>query len=711
MELSKGPVTLQGPGWVATFVFRCMHLVETLSEPFRYEIELLSDDPKQDAKAILGQSLTVCLDLGDAGIRYFNGYVTEFSSRGSVGEFFLYGLALRPWLWLLSRTSNCRVFQNLTVPDIVKQLFRLHGFSDFSESLSGAYDKREFVVQYRETDEHFVTRLLEEEGIYFFFQHEAGKHTLVLCDSPSAHDPTPFYEALPYFPPDQGRKEQLDHVDGWEIMHEVESGSYVVKDFDFEKPKAPLLSTKSVDPGHDQGAFEMFDFPGGHTKDPAGEIKARTRLEELRATWLRAHGQGTAPGLSVGSLFTLSEFPIEEHNHDYLVVSLDATLRTHALESGDANPGDLYRCRFVAIDSNQQYRPPRLAVKPTVHGVQTAIVVGKAGEEIWTDEYGRVKIKFHWDRYVPKEEENASCWVRVAQLWAGTGFGAIHIPRIGQEVLVEFLEGDPDRPVVVGRVYNFDNMPPYTLPQNQTQSGIKSRSTKGGKDDNFNEIRFEDKKGEEELYIHAEKTQTTKVEGSQSVTVDGSRSVSVGGDQSTTVTQNETQTYNAKRTMSVKETNEDTITGAHTGTYKTGRTLTVSGADDVLNVNGVNRTTTVKGTYAIEATTKYSAKHKTNELSLENAVSKLTNGKCTLSFDGATAKITAADELKLECGGSSITLAKDGTITISASQTVTASGAQGAMELSPTGGKLSGLMCTVSGSTASEVTGGMVKIN
>ena len=711
MEQSKGPVTLQGPGWVATFAFRSMHLGEALSEAFRYEIELLSDDPQQDPKAILGQSLTVCHDLGETGTRYFNGYVTEFSSRGASGQFFLYGLVLRPWLWLLSRTSNCRVFQKLTVPDIVKQIFRLHGFSDFSESLTSSYDPREYVVQYRETDEHFVSRLLEEEGIYFFFQHEAGKHTLVLCDSPSAHDPTAFYETLPYFPPSAGRQEHVDHINGWQIKHEVEPGGYVVKDFDFEKPKAPLLSTKSLDPGHDQGSFEMFDFPGGHTKDPAGDIKANIRLEEVRATWFRAHGEGTAPGLSVGALFTLSEFPIEEHNHDYLVVSLSATLRTHALESGDNNPGDLYQCRFVAIDSNQQYRPPRLTVKPTVQGIQSAIVVGKAGEEIWTDEYGRVKIKFHWDRYVPDEEENASCWVRVAQLWAGTGFGAIHIPRIGQEVLVEFLEGDPDRPVVVGRVYNFDNMPPYTLPQNQTQSGIKSRSTKGGQDDNFNEIRFEDKKGEEELYIHAEKTQTTKVEGSQSVTVDGSRSVSVGGDQSTTVTKKETQTYKDARTMEVTLTNADTITGAHTGTYKTGRTLTVSGADDVLNVNGVNRTTTVKGTYGIEATTKYIVKHKTNELSLENAVSKLTNGKCTLTFDGTTAKITAADELKLECGGSSITLAKDGTITISASHTVTASGAQGAMELSPTGGKLSGLMCTVSGSTASEVTGGLVKIN
>ncbi len=711
MESSVGPVTLQGPGWVSGFAFRSLHISEGLGVLFRFDLELLSDDPNQDPKAILGQSLSVCLDLGEAGTRYFNGTVTELSARGSSGEHFVYGLVLQPWLWLLSRTTNCRIFQNQSVPEIVKGLFRLHGFSDFSEALSASYEPREYVVQYRESDQHFICRLLEEEGIYFFFQHEAGKHTLVLCDSPSAHEPTPFYDGVPYFPPSPGRREQLDHLDGWEITHLVESGAYSLKDFDFEKPKAPLLASKDLDPGHDQGGFEVFDFPGGHSETSVGLARALMRLDELRATWVRAQARGNTPGLSAGMLFTLREFPIEQHNHDYLVVSFEATLRSHALESGGANPGELFSCRFTAIDGNQQYRPPRVTSKPTIHGVQSAIVVGKSGEDLWTDEYGRVKVKFPWDRYVPKDEENASCWVRVAQLWAGSGFGAQHIPRIGQEVLVEFLEGDPDRPIIVGRVYNFDNKPPYDLPKNQTQSGIKSRSTKGGSSDNFNEIRFEDKKGEEELFIQAEKTQTTRVKGSQTITVDQSRTIHVGEEQSTTVVGNETQTYQSDRTMQVSGANSDTVQGAHSGTYETGRTLTVSGADDVLEVNGVNRTTLVKGEYSIEATAKYDVKHKNNELLLQDALSRLSNGKCTLSFDGATAKISAPEEILLECGGASIRLTKDGTITIQASHTVTASGAQGAVELGPTGGKLSGLACSVSGSTLSEVTGGMVKIN
>jgi type VI secretion system secreted protein VgrG len=711
MEKSQGPVTLQGPAWSESFAFRSLHVSEGLSEPFSFELELLSDSPRQDPKKILGQALTICLDLGAAGMRYFNGHVTELSSRGSLGEFFLYRLTLRPWLWLLSRTSNCRVFQKLTVPDIAKQIFRLHGFGDFSEALSSSYDEREFVVQYRESDLHFLSRLLEDEGIYYFFQHEAGKHTLLLCDSPSAHDATPFYPEVPYFPRDRARSEQLDHIDTWEVTQAVESSSYSIKDFDFEKPTAPLLVSKSADAENEQGTFELFDFPGNHKEVSVGERRASVRLEEVRGSCLHCSGEGNVPGLSVGFGFTLSEFPIEEYNRDYLVVSLDATLRSHELESGGANPGELYRCQFRAIDSSQQFRPRRVTGKPSVQGIQTAIVVGKAGEEIWTDEHARVKIKFHWDRYVPEEEENASCWVRVAQLWAGSGFGGIHIPRIGQEVIVEFLDGDPDRPLVVGRVYNSDNKPPYDLPKNQTQSGIRSRSTLKGRPDNCNEIRFEDKKGEEELFIQAENTQRTTVKGSQIISVVRSRTISVGEDQSTTVSGNEVQTYEADRKMDVTGTDTETVHGAHSASYENGRTLTVSGADDVLKVNGVNRTTSVDGEYRIDTSKKYQLSHEANQLLLDGAKSQLSNGKCTLTFEGATATISAADEIRLECGTASIRLTKDGTITISAAHTLTASGSQGAMELGPTGSKLSGLACSMSGTTMSEVTGALVKIN
>ncbi|MET0412983.1 MAG: type VI secretion system tip protein TssI/VgrG, partial [Polyangiaceae bacterium] len=431
MEPSLGPITLQGPGWIESCAFRSMHVSEHLGALFQYELELLSDEPNHDPKAILGLPMTVAIQLGETGTRYFNGYVASLVSRGATGNHFLYGLTLRPWPWLLSRTTNCRIFQKSTVPDIVKKIFRDHGFSDFSESLNGTYEPREFVVQYRETDLTFVLRLLESEGIYFYFEHDAGKHTLVLCDSPSAHDPTPFYSELQYFPPDRQRREHFDHVDGWHMVQGVEPGVYALKDYDFEQPKAPLLATKNVAPAHEQGSFEIFDFPGGHKQVAQGERIAQIRLEELQATRSHALGESNARGLLVGSLFKLSEFPIEAHNRDYLVVSLDASISTHSLESGAATEGELFRCRFSCIPSDVQFRPARVTAKPIMQGVQTATIVGKAGEEIWTDEYARVKIKFPWDRYVPKEEENASCWVRVAQLWAGSSFGGIHVPRIG----------------------------------------------------------------------------------------------------------------------------------------------------------------------------------------------------------------------------------------------------------------------------------------
>jgi type VI secretion system secreted protein VgrG len=289
---------------------------------------------------------------------------------------------------------------------------------------------------------------------------------------------------------------------------------------------------------------------------------------------------------------------------------------------------------------------------------------------------------------------------------------------MGQEVLVEFLEGDPDRPLVVGRVYNSDNKPPYELARNQTQSGIKSRSTLGGKPDNFNEIRFEDKKGEEELFIQAEKTQTTKVKGSQSISVDGSRSVSVGGDQSTTVTKNETQTYRADRKMDVTGTDTETITGAHSGTYKTGRTLTVTGADDVLNV-ALNRATTVTGKYDIVASGHYQVTNGGNIILLEGSGAAMTNGKCTVSFDGENATLeapaklmlTAGSEISLACGAASVVIKSDGSIEISGAQKVNVGSGSSAMAVEPTGVSVSGTKISSAAVGLHEISGAMIKIN
>jgi type VI secretion system secreted protein VgrG len=716
MIKSVGPVTLAGPGWIETVAFRSMHVRDQLSEPFVYDVELLGTDPNLTPDDVLGQGVTVSLEVG-ASKRHFNGFVTRLTRLGMIGTFYHYRVVLRPWLWLLSKAVNCRIFQELSIPDIIRQVFREHGFSDFDLRLTQTYEQQEFVVQYRESDMSFVRRLLEQEGIYFFFEHEPGVHRLILCDSSAAHSKTPFYVSLPYYPPNVNREAHFDHIESWEMVSEVASGAYALTDYDFEHPRVALGVQKAFQTANAFGDYEVFDYPGKY-KQGAGEHYALVRLEELHAARKQARGAGNARGLLTGALFTLTEHAVVEANRDYLVVSVDAIIRSHELESGTADPGPIFECSFTAIESDVPFRAPRLTPKPCILGAQTATVVGKQGQEIWTDEYGRVKLRFHWDRKSTGDEKS-SCWVRVSQLWAGMNFGAMHVPRIGQEVLVEFLEGDPDRPIVTGRVYNFDQKPPYELPANRTQSGIKSQSSLGGTTQNFNEVRFEDKMGEEELFIHAERTQTTKVKGNQSITVDLSRTISVGGDQSTSVTgtrtasveKDEAQHFHARRTLDVTGTNTETITDAHTGNYNNGRTLTVTASNDVLNVTGVNREVTVDGEYTTVASKKYELTHQDNKFLLEGALSSLSNGKCTLSFDGAAAILSAADELRVECGSASITLTKDGTITITASQTVTVSGAQGAVELGPTGGKLSGLVASVSGTTLSEVTGAMVKIN
>ncbi len=704
---SVGPMSLHGPGWVSNAAPLSLRVSERLSRPFSYEVELVSTDPNLEPTTVLGEPMTVSLEIGEK-VRHFNGIAISLKSFGGEGTNFLYRVVLAPWLWLLSRTTNCRIFQDMSVPDILKQVFRDHGFSDFEESLTSAYPTREYLVQYRESDLSFVSRLMEHEGIYFFFKHDQRKHTLVLCDSSAAHEPTPFYEELPYFPPDRQRDAHFDCLSTWETVHDVESGAVALTDFDFERPTATLGVVKELPASFAHSSYEIFDYPGTYKEVEAGETYARTRLEEAHATAQRVSTAGNARGLLVGGLFTLSEHTVAAHNQAYLVVSYEAAFRTHAVQSGDTRPDGLCQCSALVIPSQRPYRAPRVTPKPTIYGAQTATVVGKAGEEIWTDTYGRVKLKFHWDRFSTRDERS-SCWVRVAQLWAGTNFGAVYIPRIGQEVLVEFLEGDPDKPIVTGRVYNFDNMPPYELPMNQTQSGIKSRSTLDGVAANFNEIRFEDKKGAEELFIHAEKTQTTKVKGSQSIAVDGSRSVSVGGEQSTTVTKNETQTYKADRKMDVTGTDTNTITGAHSGKYLAGRTQTISGQDDVLNV-ALNRKSTITGQYHVQADAEYKVTHKENVVSLKGAKAQVTNGKCTLTLDGGKIVMEAPEGITIKCGPSSITLSPTD-LAVASVKVGVAGGTTSTLDLDATGAQLAGNKAVIEGKASAQMSAPVVKVN
>ncbi|HEY0712011.1 MAG TPA: type VI secretion system tip protein TssI/VgrG [Polyangia bacterium] len=681
---------------------------EELGRASFFELELLSNDGTIPLNKVLGKPMTVSLEVGEGTKRHFHGLVSRFSHVGNHGRYALYRATLRPWIWFLTRTANCRIFQKMTAPDVIKQVCKDHGFTDIEDALTGSYREWEYLVQYRETDFNFICRLLEQEGIYFYFKHEESVHKLVLADGYSAHQPAPGYDEIPWFPPDARAERERDYIDTINVSQNVQTGTFVIDDYDFERPKADLLAKLAAPKEHDHAELEVFDYPGEYVQGSDGEAYVRTRLEGIQAQYEQVQGRGNARGLAVGALFSLTQYPREDQNREYLVVAADYTLQNPEYESGSGS-GVTFGVSFTAIDSTVQYRTPAATPKPEVRGPQTAIVVGPKGEEIWTDKYGRVKVQFHWDR-VGANNENSSCWVRVAQVWAGSKWGGIHIPRIGQEVIVDFLEGDPDRPIITGRVYNADNMPPYDLPGNATQSGIKSRSSKGGGPANFNEIRFEDKKGAEELYIHAEKTQTIIVEASEShsVGVDRSKSIgnnetvsvgvdrtetvgsnetiSIGVDRTETVGSNETISIGANRTETVGANESVTVGGSRTMSIGAAETLSVGakrtksigGAENV-SIGGLRmtkigaaeqltvtaaRNTSVGASDSLEVAGNISVNAGGNHSTNVGGNSSVTAGKNHTVKAGASITIDAADQITLKTGSASLTMKKDGKIVL-----------------------------------------------
>lgn len=518
-----------------TLQFYSMRGRETLGRLFSYEVDLLSSDDSIDLSKLLGQAATVALERPLAQVREFNGIVTEFALVGEHGNYARYRATLRPWLWFLSQNRNCHIFQRATVPDIVKELIQPRGFGDVDDSaLQGHYQPWEFLVQYRESDFNFISRILEQEGIYYFFKHESGKHTMVLADSANAHHTAKGNETVPFFPPSERERREQDHVDSWILSRQIRQGHVTLRDFNFTYP-TPFSGEKNA-PFPEHGAnLELFDYPAEiNVKEADDAPKATTalaeiRLEEHQADYETVRAGGPVRGLMAGSKFTLADYPRDDQNKEYLVVSASYEIRVAEYESNvveDKDPS--FRLELSAIDAKRPYRAPRITRKPVVEGPQTATVVGDPNQEIWTDEYGRVQVQFHWDR-LGKRDQNSSCYVRVSQAWAGEGWGSMHIPRLKQEVIVDFLEGDPDRPIITGRVYNKDNPAPY--PKNPTQSGFKSHSTPKGGADNFNEIRFEDKKGEEELHIQAEKDMSTLIKHDRTTTILRNDTLNITGDQ------------------------------------------------------------------------------------------------------------------------------------------------------------------------------------
>ena len=501
---------------------------EAISRPFAFHLELLSEKKDIAFNDIVGKAVTIQLRLGDDSDRNFNGFVSRFVQGLSDSKFTHYQMEIVPWLWMLTRKADCRIFQKMTAPDVIAKVFKDGGFTDFKNSLTGSFEELEYCVQYRESDFNFVSRLMQQFGIFYYFEHEESKHTLVMANSPSAHQPCPGQANADYNQV-SGGLEDADVVSSWQAAQELRTGKYSLDDYNFKTPNVELVSSEPTVFANANGKFETYDYPGLFLNKAQGQTAAKIRMQEEEVQHKILFGAGVCRAFAPGYKFELHEHYRPDMNASYVLTEVQhqATVGDSYTYEGDQK-GEKYTNKFACIPAEVPFRPPRTTPKPFVQGPQPAVVVGRSGEEIYTDEFGRVKVQFFWDR-VGKKDENSTCWIRTSQPWAGKNWGAMWIPRIGQEVIVSFLEGDPDQPIITGRVYNADQTIPYKLPDNQTVSSFMSNSSKGG--GGYNELRFEDKKGSEQLYIQAEKDLDVRVKNDSRELVGNDRSLIVKNDQ------------------------------------------------------------------------------------------------------------------------------------------------------------------------------------
>jgi type VI secretion system secreted protein VgrG len=670
---------------------------EAVSELFFFHLDAMTESTTPLAfDALLGQSITVTLVLA-TGNRYFNGIVIGVTQGTREEVFTNYKLEIAPSVWTLTRNAQSRIFQQMAVPDILKKVFT---GQQVTYQLTGTYNPREYCVQYRETDFDFASRLMEEEGIFYFFQHTDSQNTLVLGDSPQVFQdlpiaPTVIYDVF------SGAGLADDRVAWWEKAQDLRSGKATLWDYEFQMPDKNCMATSPVPATLEAGtithklsvggnsAFELYDYPGGFTKrydgvsasggdqsanlqdiftDNARTVKIRMQQETARAMFIQ--GKASHAGFISGYNFTLSNHYSD--NGEFTLVSVEHDAR-QALATGDDEFH--YSNNFQAIPVALPFLPPRTTPQPFVHGPQTALVVGGPGDEIATDKYGRVKVQFHWDR-IGTDDLSSSCWLRVATHWAGTQWGAIHIPRVGQEVIVAFLEGDPDQPIIVGSVYNADNMPPWTLPDNKTQSGIITRSTTGGSASNYNQIQFEDKKGSEQINVQAEKDLNTVVENNETRNVGSS--AADDGSRTTVIYNNETLTVT-----------------------KGNQTTTVQQGDQSTEIKMGNQSNLVD------------MGNQTNEIKMGNQTETLDMGNqtTTLKMGNQSTTLNMGNQSTTLDLGNITTQCSLGSITLQAMQSITLQVGANQIVISMTGVTINGMMVSVEADAMCQIQGAITMIN
>lgn len=685
---------------------------ESISQLFHFDLDLLSEKDSITFQDVVGKSVTVHVNTADGGKRHFNGFLSGFSQGPQERRLTAYHARMVPWLWFLTRTADCRIFQNQKVPDIIQKIFTDLKFHDFELRLYGTYTPRDYCVQYRETDFNFVSRLMEEEGICYFFDHQDGKHVLVLADDPSAHKPCPNQATARYNFYGPGATYQEDLVTEWNYYEEFRPGAWAQTDYNFETPSTSLAVTVNG-----KNPYEIYEYPGEHNVRALGDRLAKIRLQEQSVPCVLSRGTSMCRNFRSGFQFTLQEHYRTDLNQKYLLTTVRHSANSGGnYEVGAPGGGEFtYRNSFECVPASTIYRPPRVTPTPLVQGCQTAVVVGPGGEEIYTDKYGRVKVQFHWDRE-GKKNENSSCWIRVSHPWAGQGWGSVSIPRIGQEVIVDFLEGDPDQPIIVGRVYNAEQMPPFGMPGGAVISGVKSNSTKGG--GGYNEISLNDTKGTELINIQAQYDQqklvkhdervnvghdrTEQVGNNETITIGNNRTEKVGVNENITIGSNRTETVGSNETISIGSNRTETvgsnesITVALTRTRNVGvnemvnvgaaqeitvgaaQTVTVGaaraktvGANEAVQIGanqsvsiGANQSTTIGSSQTIHVAADQNLSVGSNQVTKIGSNCSISVGKDETITVGKNLVVTAADEIVFKTGSASITMKKDGTIQI-----------------------------------------------
>ncbi len=657
---------------------------EAVSQPFHFTLDLISERDDLDFGAVIGKPLTVSCVLDSGNERHFHGIVSRFSQGPPAGGFAAYRAEVVPWIALLRRRAGCRIFQKKKVPDIIKALLAETGYTDVDDQLSGDFPEREYCVQYRETDLSFISRLMEEEGIAYFFKHTDKAHTMVLFNAPSAAAPCPGQATVAYAAA-ADQSVLSGAIRDFRIEKEIATGKFAINDFNFEDPSLSLLTstTSSVTLG-DNEKFEVYDHPGEYLQLSEGERRVKLRMQAEESAAIRIRAQSDCASFTPGYRFTLQGHFREDYNAPYLITEVSHQVSQSA-GVGEAGGESSYANSFACIPHSVPFRPIQRTPKPLITGVQTATVVGAEGKEIDVDQHGRVIVQFHWDREGTRNE-NSSCRVRVSQGWAGKNWGMISNPRIGQEVIVEFIEGDPDRPIVTGRVYNGEQTVPYELPVNSTQTGIKTRSSMEGGTDNFNEIRFEDKKGEEQLFIHAEKNWDSEVENDEThavghdrtKTIENDEIRTIGHDRKTTIENDETQevkhdrarvvgndervTIAGKRTINVSKNHDETIGESETLSVGKNRSRTVT-ENETVQISK-DQSLTIEGARTITVS-------KNQTLTIEKDQEETVGGQYQTTvtkeyiLQAKKIQLNAEDEVSIVTGSAEIKMMSNGDITVS----------------------------------------------